>query len=213
MTVVVGVVGDGAVWMGADTLRSTGWMGAAGVEPKIGRRAVKVKGGGHAELLVGACGDVRMAQRVRWRLKPPAYRPGQDLFEWALAFADRFQALLAENKGGRNRNDGSAEGQLLVAFQGRLFGIGGSYGVVERRGGWDSIGSGCEFALGALYATRGQRPERRVRVALRAAARYDLHVAAPFQIERLDTSPALVAVPSDGGPDEPAALATVSATA
>jgi ATP-dependent protease HslVU (ClpYQ) peptidase subunit len=185
MTVIAGIVQDGVVWMGADSLTTWWHVGNRVLERKIVRRPVHVEDGEGAEMLLGSAGDVRMGQRVKWRLDPPTLRRRQDVYEWALEFADRFQELLAEDKGGRDKSDGHAYGRLLVGFQGRLFILAGSYGVVEAGHAYNAIGSGDELALGALYATRDLPPERRLRLALRAAARHDVYVSAPFQIERL----------------------------
>jgi ATP-dependent protease HslVU (ClpYQ) peptidase subunit len=190
MTVIAGIVQDGVVWMGADSLATMGWsLSSRILEEKIARRPVHVEDGEGAEMLLGTSGSVRMGQRVTWRLDPPTLRKGKDVFDWALEFADRFQELLAEDKGGRDKGDGHAHGRLLVGFQGRLFILDGAYGVVEGRHGYNAIGSGQELALGALYATRDLPPERRLRLALRAAARHDVYVSAPFQIERLPATP------------------------
>jgi ATP-dependent protease HslVU (ClpYQ) peptidase subunit len=202
MTVIAGVVQDGVVWMGADSLTTSWHLGNRVLERKIVRRPVHVEEGDGAELLLGTAGDVRMGQRVKWRLDPPTLRKRQDTYEWALEFADRFQEVLAEDKGGR-RSNGYADGRLLVAFQGRLFILAGSYGVVEAEQGYNAIGSGNELALGALYATRELEPQRRLRLALRAAARHDVFVSAPFQIERLPTAPEEDGSGGNAG-DEPA---------
>jgi len=74
--------------------------------------------------------------------------------------------------------------RMRIGFQGSLYKLDGNYSLVTFTDApFGACGSGHDFAMGAL-AVMGSRlaPEKRIRKALEAAARFDLYTAAPFQI-------------------------------
>jgi ATP-dependent protease HslVU (ClpYQ) peptidase subunit len=77
---------------------------------------------------------------------------------------------------------------LLVGAYGRLFTVWSHDQVVEALNGYDALGVGADVALGALYATRGQCAEERVKSALRAAARLTGVVRQPFYVVGPDSA-------------------------
>lgn len=185
MTLIAGVVHDGVVWMGGDGLSNDGHnLRFQTRRPKIRRLPVARHGGGVTEMLLGSAGSIRIAQLLQQSLKPPRFKDGQEPYEWALGLATSMEEVLADRQGVFDE-DGDVDGVLLMGFEGRMFEVGPDFGVEEV--GWDyyAIGSADAIALGVLYATGGQDPQRRVRLALEAAARHDAWVGPPFQVERL----------------------------
>lgn len=69
----------------------------------------------------------------------------------------------------------------LIAVGGRLFYCGhdGLHGFDSRYGG--AIGSGALPAMGALFASQGNEPKKRLRLALQAAELYGDGVRGPFR--------------------------------
>ena len=68
---------------------------------------------------------------------------------------------------------------------GRIYTAASNLGVYRSRRGYAAIGSGDQYALGALRATKDQPPRARVLAALRAAASHAPTVAGPFRILRI----------------------------
>jgi hypothetical protein len=104
-------------------------------------------------------------------------------------------------------DDGELKGHFLVAWRGVAVEISSDFGLVRPRNGEMAIGSGRDFALGALGATRGLPPEARVHIALEAAAEYQQDVAGPFTIRRCSSpTGALVAPAPTATPAVPAPI-------
>jgi len=76
------------------------------------------------------------------------------------------------------------DGEILVAVRGRLLHIQNNYQVIEYASNYTAIGSGRDFALGALYSTSFSA-RNRVEMALEAAQEFDEGTRGPFIIEEL----------------------------
>ena len=73
---------------------------------------------------------------------------------------------------------------MLVAA-GHIYTGASNLGMYRSRRGYAAIGSGDQYALGALHATKDMPPRARVLAALRAAAAHATTVVGPFRILRL----------------------------
>ena len=51
--------------------------------------------------------------------------------------------------------------------------------------GFDAVGSGAEYALGALKVSERMQPTRRIKRALEVAAHFNMAVAPPFVVKTL----------------------------
>ena len=80
-----------------------------------------------------------------------------------------------------NRESG---GSALVGYQGRLFQIQTDMSIVEPDPPLWAVGSGYEFALGAMHYARtlGRKPTTTLTAGLEAAAAYNPYVMPPFHI-------------------------------
>lgn len=181
MTAIVGVVQDGEVWMGADSCTLDGDFTRTLCEPKIGRVG---------EFLFGCAGSMRTTQIMRYLFTPPDYEEGRDLMEYVIRdFMPALRSCFQEN-GGIETREGMdyLDGNILVAFRGRLFGIYQGSQVEEYREAFHVLGSGLLPASAALYALfrfdELSAPER-IEIALEAAAAYMNGVHGPFHIEKL----------------------------
>jgi ATP-dependent protease HslVU (ClpYQ) peptidase subunit len=80
--------------------------------------------------------------------------------------------------------DGVAEfeGAVLIGYRGGLYVVSSDLGVSDIDRDVMAIGSGGDYALGALYATResGAHPMDRLRTALAAAATFNASVGPPY---------------------------------
>jgi hypothetical protein len=138
------------------------------------------------EFVMGCCGLARITDVVRYVFSPPPIKG-----ELTAYMARKFVPALArcfEKAGVQPPKDdeGAAyAGSVLVGVRGRLFLVDGGLALTNESDGYNAVGSGSEVALGALFASRGQKPEERVEVALKAAERWCDSVRGPFTVEHL----------------------------
>jgi hypothetical protein len=89
----------------------------------------------------------------------------------------RDAGVMGSDQGGQDRGH-----SFLVGYQGQLFRIEDNFQVVVTQGTFVALGSGENYALGAMFATPGVAPEERIYLALRAAASYNLTIREPFTL-------------------------------
>jgi hypothetical protein len=183
MSCVVGIEDRAAVWIGGDSAmvddQDTLTLCA---QPKVFSML-------EDELAVGVVDSLRPGQLLRYSLALPDaarraldYRRDPDRFI-ATSFIEAMRKCL--KRGGYASKDEDEEelgGTFLVAWRARLYRVDPDYSIARSHLGYDAIGSGAAVALGALHATRGQAPERRVETALAAAADHTATVRPPFVI-------------------------------
>jgi hypothetical protein len=172
VTAVVGLVHAGAIYLGADSAGVSGWNVQARLDPKVFA---------NGPFLVGFSTSFRMGQLLRWSFTPPERHADVEIERFmSTTFVDAVRACLKAGGYAKKENEVEAAGEFLVGYEGRLFGVDADYQVEETLSGYNVIGSGRDAALGALYASKGQDPDRRVRIALEAAAAHNIGVRPPF---------------------------------
>lgn len=185
MTCVVGIEADGVVYMGADT--------AGSVDDRIVTRAdEKVFIHPTKELIVGFSGSFRVFQVLRYMFVPPkdpeSNNDDDGMSYMVVNFIPALRALFTD-QGVLEREEGCdmINETLLVGRAGKLYMIDSDFQVARFVDRFAAIGEGTQTALGALYATRNscKRPEERLRLALEAAAEYNMTVRGPFNILHL----------------------------
>lgn len=175
MTAIAGLAQGGRVWLGGDSAGVDGWQLACRRTPKVFR---------NGPYLVGYTTSFRMGQVLEHSFRPPAppRRPGHLQRFLVVEWVDTLRSAL-KAAGWATAKDGQENGGVfLVGVRGRLFYIASDFAVLEPTDGYDAVGIGDQLARGALYATRGQRPDRRIRLALLAAQRHSGGVRGPFTI-------------------------------
>jgi len=173
MTAIVGFVDKGKVTMGADSA-GVGPDGALQLrkDPKV-----FIRDG----FLIGVCGTWRTIQELHYAPLPSISSGlGKDRDEWMVTtFLPWVRATVPA--------EDLEQSEILVGFQGNLYHIYGDRQVAKEIAPYDACGSGAQIARGALYAIQTSElnyntPQRKVRIALEAAARYNSGVHPPFTI-------------------------------
>jgi hypothetical protein len=195
MSVAVGLVDKGDVWIGADSIAAGDDSMTIRKDPKVWRRD---------DMLLGFGGSWRMAQILRYSLVPPKRKRSADPHQYlATDFAQAaFDALKAHHywPGGEPKDgEDPLGGDLLIGYQGRLFQLACDFHVAESLQGYEAIGVGDALALGALHQqelflaeqrrlkrTDGLDARNRVLDALKCAERGCPKVAKPFVVMRLE---------------------------
>lgn len=176
MTCIVGLVHNGDVYIGGDS------AGVAGLSITI-RSDEKVFGNG--PFIMGFTTSFRMGQLLRYKLSPPAQTVHQGDMEYMVtSFIDACRQCFSQN--GFGDKDASVGGNFLVGYHGKLYNIEGDYQVGVPKLPFDAVGCGSDLALGAMFATEGMSPEKRIGAALSAASTFSAGVAPPFTILRLE---------------------------
>jgi ATP-dependent protease HslVU (ClpYQ) peptidase subunit len=187
MTCIVGIEDvDGAIVGGDSNLSNSE------TQTLIGRSRAKVWRTG--PYVIGVAGCPRDADIIRWQTELPDV-PARDLHRHmvvgvvpalrkALKRAGRLlRASLPSDQGQPGGDGGDAyDADIMVAIRDRVFVIHGDFQVVSLREGYYAIGSGAPVALGALYASKGMKTERRLRLALEAAEAHACGVRRPWKI-------------------------------
>lgn len=180
MTAIVGVVDEGKVWIGADSLSSNGWTLMDRVDPKLFRRD---------DYLIGFTSSYRMGQLLRYRADlPRPWEWEQDILAFmSTRFVDAVRECLKEYGYAKVEHNVQHGGEFLVGFRGALYRIESDYQVGVRAQGFDAVGSGEQTALGSLHTSAVTKagPQARITLALEAAAALNASVRGPFVIEEL----------------------------
>jgi ATP-dependent protease HslVU (ClpYQ) peptidase subunit len=176
VTCIVGIAEKGKVWIGGDSQATRNGTKVLMTDGKVAQ---------NGEFLIGVSGTARFCTLARHTFQPPGLSADADVDEYMAAeFADAWRACLKEN-GASSAEDGleTFDGMLLIGVRGRLYEIDGCFAVIRPLDSYSAVGSGDNIALGALHATAGMPPEKRIRLALAAAEKWDDGVAAPFHIK------------------------------
>ena len=181
MTCIVGMVDGKDVIIGADS--------CGGIPSQY---TVSLRGGSDSKVfrrgpfLIGSMGSHRILQLLRYNFKFPDHPSNMSVHRYMITcFIDSVRKCFNDGGVAEKKDNVEEGGTFLVAYRGHLFTIYSDYQVDERQGGYDTLGCGENFALGAIHATKGKSADARVRAALKAAAKFSAYVMPPFHVLRL----------------------------
>ena len=147
MTCIAALVRDGAVHMAGDTFLHYGAIGLHMGASKVARRG---------EFVLGFSGDGRVYALVLNTFVPPSPPPDADLDAYMTGeFCDALFEHVESRHGLSTDEDSQRKclsGALLVGVRGRLFFLDSFFTCAAVKGEYFAIGSGCDVALGVLYA-------------------------------------------------------------
>lgn len=173
MTCIVGLVDQGKVYIGGDSLAVAGLDSAVRKDKKVFRNGA---------FIMGFTTSYRMGQLLQYKFQSSRkLELNEDPMAYMVnIFVEDVRKCL-EAGGFNKKKDGQDEaGTFLVGFAGRLFRIDSDYQVGESDDGFDSCGCGFPYALGSFYTTLHLTGEERILKALEAAEHFSAGVKAPF---------------------------------
>jgi len=177
MTCVIGLVEKARVYIGVDSAAVSGWTRRETSVRKVFRRG---------PFLVGYTTSFRMGQLLEHQLKVPKQASGAaDMAYMVNQFIEAARKLLKERGFSKVEANNESGGQFLVGYRGRLYSIESDFQVGEMSEGFDAVGSGSEFALGAMKALERLPPGRRIRRSLEIAAHFNMGVCPPFYVKSM----------------------------
>lgn len=179
MTCIVGLVDKGTVHIGGDSASVAGWTSRVTRLPKVFRRG---------PFLIGYTTSFRMGQLLQHALNVPIQKDTDDMRFMVMTFAESVRALLKERGVAKIEANAESGGQFLVGYRRRLYSVQQDFQVNEMADGFDAVGSGAEYALGAMAVMRGSRslsPPAKIKRALAVSAHFNMAVSAPFFVRAL----------------------------
>lgn len=178
MTCVVGMVTDGIVYIGADSLGIGGYSKTVRGDSKV-----FVNG----EFLMGFTSSYRMGQLLRYVFTPPARsKDVEDDMEYLVAHF--IPALIDTYKKGQyltKKDDSAVGGNFLLGYRGALYNVESDFQVGIPTLKYDSVGCGADLALGAMHVLHDMRdltPETKIKTALQAASVHSAGVGGHFEV-------------------------------
>lgn len=179
MTCVAGIIEDGKIWIGADSVATRGNESVLMKDPKV------FKSG---SFLFGCSGNPRDAQILQSSaFNPPKIKDRQSVQDYlALDVMAHIRAILKQH-GSFIVEDSATEGfdsELLMGFGTDLYVVYGNFQIARRIEPYNATGCGMQYALGAFHSLDPYQisARKKIEAALKAAARFDPYVQGPFKI-------------------------------
>lgn len=136
-------------------------------------------------MLIGFCGSCRIHDTINSSFVMPDNSAGKsDLQYLQSTFVNAIRECLECAKTSFVEENSTAsmdKSALLILYHDKFYTVECDYSILEYSD-FVAIGSGSDFALGALEVTKGLEPELRVTKALEAACKFNAGCAPPFQI-------------------------------
>ena len=188
MSTITALAHDGRVYMASDQQSSQGDR----IWPASVTKIRKVETSREGDLLIGVAGAGLASEAVVYQWEP-GEMPRSDVDDgtWirSVVVRDLYRLLEGARCFHREGNRvGELMGEILLAFAGTVYHIDPDFCCIPAVRGYASIGSGGEFADGALFALQHVpfsdrdvlSPAKILGTALRAACEHDLHSALPM---------------------------------
>lgn len=173
MTCIVGLVQNGVVHIGGDSLGVGGYCKSVRADKKVFHRG---------PFVIGFTSSFRMGQILQHKLEVPEHKEGVDDYAYMVTeFVDAVRKCLKDAGFAKKLNEEETGGTFLVGYRGRLYEIEDDYQVAMFEDEYSAVGCGHDIAKGAMYAQPSfTHPVERIRVALEAASRFSAGVGGPL---------------------------------
>ena len=190
MTAIAAYSRDGIAAIALDSGSSDGSLVMVNRSKQLREHQVLSPGGKpRGRLVLGSCGAHRLCNEIVNRWTPPTRRKADDAPAYMLAVAHSLQDHLshpdsAAQRFVRHADANLLDGWILAILDGRVFGIGCDYSVVEPASGYYAAGSAQEVLLGAMgaLADDGLKPTEVVHRAITVAAQHCEGILPPFHV-------------------------------
>lgn len=173
MTCVIGLVQDGKIYMGADSQASDGWNKRTVARPKVFKTD---------RFLIGYTSSFRMGQLLQYQLEVQSQNSESDYIYMATTVVESVRHCLKKHGWSKVENNQEEIGSFLVGYNGGLYEIQPDLSILEHTDGFDAVGVGREYALGAMMALEEMPPKARICQALEIVAMFSNGVSAPFTV-------------------------------
>jgi ATP-dependent protease HslVU (ClpYQ) peptidase subunit len=179
MTTVIGIKTPNGVLIGADS-QITAWNQRQEQQSKFAK-IVELKSDRHPHILFGVCGNAAINLILSYRLK--LHEPYRNQGALAYACTHVFDAITAACGEAQLSRTEVFSGDILMAVDNELLLMSES-GFVAMQRDICAVGSGAQFAIGAMEAAKIMRPTispfELAETGLTVATKHDVYTARPF---------------------------------
>lgn len=186
MTCILGLEYGDRVYIGGDSQVTQGWdKGVAG------GKVFRVQ----QRFVVGCSGPMRLQNLLQYVFEPPTQGTETNETYMVRHFADALRTLMKDNIAVTSENASEdSGGAFLIGYKGSLYEIGSDFSVIHFERGYDAIGAGGDFAMGALAIMlktactieQGANPaETLLKTALDIAGMFSITVCPPYVVESI----------------------------
>lgn len=137
MTCIVGIENQGKVYIGGDVQGSSANHKIIHTQPKVFSRN---------GVIFGYTSSYRFGQLIEHEVKDPFSPPKNDVYRWLVT------CLIPSIKMTLESNGYTEGGTCLIGVHDELWRMENDFSVLRSVRGYDSVGSGNEYALGALHS-------------------------------------------------------------
>ena len=171
MTAIVGLIGkDKTIYIGGDSACVAGLSITVRKDPKV-----FING----PFIMGFTSSFRMGHLLHHSFKPPKQsKKISDIKYMNTKFINAIKKCFED--GGYNSG-----GKFLVGYNGKLYKIDNDFQVGIPMAKFDACGCGEDLCLGSMYSTSELSPNKRIKMALKAAQQFSGGVRKPFIIKSL----------------------------
>ncbi len=162
--------------MGSDSRATSGWEGRTTSIQKVFRKD---------DFLIGICGEPRMGQLLQYKLKVEPRKDEPEEQYIVCTLMDSVRQCFKEGGFSKIEHNVEEGGNFLVGYHGKLYEVDSNFQICEHADKYEAIGSGREYALGAMRVLPNLPPEKRIRKALEASAYFNIGVAPPFKVMKI----------------------------
>jgi ATP-dependent protease HslVU (ClpYQ) peptidase subunit len=176
MTCIIGLEHGGRVYMGGD---SAAVNNVAIYQTSI-RKVFRA-----GPFMIGWTSSFRMGQILQYQLEVPVQTSDQDDMQYMVTvFVEAVYDALKTYRYDKDREQDSG-GTFLAGYNGKLYTVYADYQVQHHIPAIAAVGSGGEFALGAMTALKDMPAKKRIKQALKAAGAWSDSVCGPYYVMEL----------------------------
>lgn len=180
MTCIVGMEHNGFVFMGGDRAASSPTNIIVSRAPKIVTKLTKPYRRHSEKLILGFAGAFLMGNMIQYKFSPPPIKTGMTPDEYVhTCFVDDLRKQATDNF----YNPEEDPVWILVGVKDKLYTIQEDFSILHNNSGYGSIGTGSEYALGALHVLTTHQvvdPQATIKIVLETATLFSPSVCAPF---------------------------------
>lgn len=166
MTIVAAIETKEGTHFGCDAAGSSKGFIASYKQKKIFR---------NGPFIFGVSGSFRLMQIIQWM---KIVDDGESLC--LSKFVLDLKAILRESEMFNGDSSESLPGSVLFSMNGKLYEMQNDWSILRSEAGYSAIGSGDAYVYGSFFSTERMDPKERIRIAMKASAKYDPNVQGPF---------------------------------
>lgn len=192
MTCVVGIVGDGKIYFGADSQATSGYSKYQMKNDKVFKKTFQKTSKSkieEIEMIFGCSGSIRMTQIIQHILKMPIWDSEKDEHQYLIQdFIPELVNTFSKNGFLKTVSGEISNCYFMLGFNEKIFVIHDDFQAFESASPYVAIGHGQDYAYGSMFTNLENKNKNYVQIlndALKASANFDTTVSGPFKIDSI----------------------------